>query len=540
MHDRLVGGFVLPHLAGVVVERVESGPEATWLYARARAETASCPRCATVSMSVRGRYQRRLSDTPIGGRPVWLILRVRRFNCPASGCVVRTFVEQVPGLTARRRRRSQPLQDLLHGVGAALAGRAGVRLAGKLAMCVSRSTLLRLLRATPEPALTTAPRVLGVDDFALRRGQVYATILLDMETHRPVDVLPDREADTLAAWLRAHPGAEIICRDRAGAYADGARTGAPDAIQVADRWHLWHNLGEAVEAVVVAHRASLPEPPAEPCQPATPRPQPQQREQPTVVPSKEIRLVTRTRERYTEVQRLLADRTSRAEVGRRLGLDPQTVRRFADATSIEQLLANTRRESLTDAYTSYLHQRWNDGCTETAVLYAEIREQGFRGSLQTLRRYLQPLRPLEGGIRRRLRAPSAPSPPKPRRVAKWIMSDPAKLRPEDQHKLDAIRRRSPALDTLARHVHDFADMMHKLRGALLPQWIAAVLASDLAELRSFAKGLQRDLAAVTAGLTLPWSSGAVEGQVNRVKMLKRQMYGRARFDLLRCRILQPN
>jgi hypothetical protein len=132
------------------------------------------------------------------------------------------------------------------------------------------------------------------------------------------------------------------------------------------------------------------------------------------------------------------------------------------------------------------------------VLYAEIREQGFRGSLQTLRRYLQPLRPLEGGIRRRLRAPSAPSPPKPRRVAKWIMSDPAELRPEDQHKLDAIRRRSPALDTLAAHVHDFADMMHKLRGALLPQWIAAGLASDLAELRSFAKGLQRDLAAVTA------------------------------------------
>jgi transposase len=375
VHDRLVGGFVLPHLAGVVVERVESGAEATWLYGRARAQTASCPRCATVSMSERGRYQRRLSDTPIGGQPVWLILRVRRLNCAASGCAVRTFVEQVPGLTTRRRRRSQPLQDLLHGVGAALAGRAGVRLAGKLAMCVSRSTLLRLLRATPEPALTTAPQVLGVDDFALRRGQVYATILLDMETHRPVDVLPDREADTLAAWLRAHPGAEIICRDRAGAYADGARTGAPDAIQVADRWHLWHNLGEAVEAVVVAHRASLPEPPAEPCQPATPRPQPQQREQPTAVPSKEIRLVSRTRQRYTEVQRLLADGTSRAEVGRRLGLDPQTVRRFDDATSIEQLLADTRRESLTDAYTSYLHQRWNDGCTDTAVLYAEIREQ---------------------------------------------------------------------------------------------------------------------------------------------------------------------
>ncbi|WP_426514500.1 ISL3 family transposase [Dactylosporangium sp. McL0621] len=494
-------------------------------------------------MSVRGRYQRCLNDTPIGGRPVWLVLSVRRFNCAASSCTVRTFVEQVPGLTARRRRRSQPLQELLHGVGAALAGRAGVRLAGRLAMRVSRSTLLRLLRATPEPVLTVSPRVLGVDDFALRRGQVYATILLDMETRRPIDVLPDREAETLASWLRAHPGAEIICRDRAGAYADGARTGAPDAMQVADRWHIFHNLGEAVEAAVVAYRSSLSEPlaePGEPALPAEPSSRPQLPDAQAVLPGKEIRLVTRTKERYYEVQQLLADGASRAEIGRRLGLDIQTVRRFADATSIEQLLANTHREGLIDPYKAYLHQRWNDGCTDTAVLHAEIREQGFRGSVQTLRRYLRPLRPIEDGTRRHLRAPSTPPTPKPRRVAKWIMSDPATIRLEDRHKLDAIRRRSPALDTLAGHVHDFADMMHKLRGDRLPQWIATVLAGDVTELHSFAKGLQRDLAAATAGLTLPWSSGAVEGQVNRVKMLKRQMYGRARFDLLRRRILQPN
>jgi transposase len=267
----------------------------------------------------------------------------------------------------------------------------------------------------------------------------------------------------------------------------------------------------------VAHRASLPEPPAATDTPPAPKPEPQTpSEPPTTVPDKEIRLVTRTRERYTDVQQLLADGASRAEVGRRLGLDPQTVRRFADATSIDELLANTRRESLIDSYKSYLHQRWNDGCTDTAVLYAEIREQGFRGSVQTLRRYLQPLRPVDGGVRRHLSAPSAPTPPKPRRVAKWIMTDPAKLKAEDQRKLDAIRRRSTALEALAGHVHDFADMMHKLRGDLLPQWIAAVFANDLTQLHSFAKGLQRDLAAVTAGLTLPWSSGAVEGQVNRV------------------------
>jgi hypothetical protein len=154
VQETSVGGIVLPHLGGVVVERIESSAEATWMYARVRAESAACPGCATMSRSVRSHYERRLSDTPIGGRPVWLVLRVRRFTCPADGCPVRTFVEQVPGLTVRRRRRSQPLKELLHGVGATLAGRAGVRLATKLTMRVSRSTLLRLLRAGPEPVLT--------------------------------------------------------------------------------------------------------------------------------------------------------------------------------------------------------------------------------------------------------------------------------------------------------------------------------------------------------------------------------------------------
>lgn len=178
--------------------------------------------------------------------------------------------------------------------------------------------------------------------------------------------------------------------------------------------------------------------------------------------------MTRTRERYAQVQQLLTEGAPRGEVSRRLGLDRQTVRRFADATSIDELLANTRRDSPIDPYTSYLHQRWNDGCTDTATLYAEIRERGYRGSVQTLRRYLQPLQPIEGTMRRRLPAPSTPAPPKPHRATKWIMSDPAKLKADDQHKLDAIRQRSPALDALTGHVQDFADMMHKLHGTRLP------------------------------------------------------------------------
>jgi transposase len=459
-------------------------------------------------------------------------LTVRRFVCDTAACDRRTFAEQVPGLTTPHARFSPPLRRALTMIAVALAGRAGARLAHSLGMTVSRDALLNLLRAVPDPQPGSV-EVLGIDDFALRRGHIYGTILVDMRTHRPVDVLPGRDADPLSDWLRSQPGVRIVCRDRAGAYAEGARTGAPDAIHVADRFHLWRNLAEAVEATVITHRATLsdPEPvadtpagePAHNNGPGTEQPQPDQ---------PETLIAIRTRERYEAIQHHLAQGQSISAIARALRLDRHTVRRFARATDLNELLAKTtNRTTLLDAYHPYLHQQFNAGHTDAAALYREIRAQGYRGSPQTVRSYLQPFRPT------RTAPPATPPAPKIREVTRWILTRPDNLDPNQKQHLDRILARSPHLAAAARHVTEFAAMMTNLAGHRLPEWIAAVTADDLPALHSFVTGIQRDLAAVTNGLTLPQSSGPVEGHVNRIKTIKRQMYGRASFPLLRKRIL---
>jgi len=524
--------MLLPHLAGVAVERVDQLPGLVCLSVRACGDEGICRRCGAGSSRVHSRYTRRLADVAIGGQRVVIRLAVRRFFCDVPGCPACTFAEQVEGLTTAYARRTPLLRGTLEAVALALAGRAGARLAAAFALPASRSTLLRLVRALPDPG-AGGVAVLGVDDFALRRGHVYGSVLVDMGTHRPVDLLPDREAQTFATWLEEHPGVQVICRDRAGAYADGARTGAPEAIQVADRWHLWHNLAGHVEKAVARHRGCLNEPEPEP--PAEPAPQPDLPQIAAGVADQRFEdsaLVRRTRERYEAVQALRAQGKGIKPIMRELGLAKETVRRFARAASAEDLLAKARgrRPSVLDDFKPYLHQRWNAGCTNMLQLHTEIKAAGYPGSYSIVRDYLRPFRATGT-------APPPPAPPKTRHVASWILRDPATLNNDEQIKLKDVRARCPHLDALAGHVTEFAKILTGRHGDRLDAWIAAVEADDQPDLHSFTTGLQQDLAAVLNGLTLPHSSGAVEGNVNRIKMIKRQMYGRASFDLLRKRVI---
>ena len=307
---------LLPHLAGVIIEAVTAAAGLLLVTARARADEAACPGCGTVSARVHSRYARTLADAAAGGRPVAIVLTVRRFFCTAPGCPRKTFAEQVDGLTTPYARKTPLLATMLERIAVALAGRAGSRLAAGLGLPASRQVMLRLIMAAPDPQ-AASPRVLGVDDFAIRRGQHYGTLLIDIETGAPLDLIEGRDARPPADWLAVHPGVEVICRDRPGSYADGARTGAPGAVQVADRFHLWQNLAKAVEKCAAAHRTCLAEPAPPPLAddegPALPEPEAAGQPDPAG------KYAERTRRHHALVRRLRAEGRGLREIARHLG-----------------------------------------------------------------------------------------------------------------------------------------------------------------------------------------------------------------------------
>ena len=518
-------GLVLPCLSGMAVDRAVISGDLVSIWVRAAAGGAACPDCGTWCTAVRDRYRRRLRDAALGGRRVLIWLVARLLRCGNADCPRASFAEQPEGLAVPYARRTPLLAGQLGAVAAALAGRAGSRLArAVLAAEVSRHTLIRVLMALPGPAAGPV-RVLGIDDFSLRKGRTYATLLVDMETGRPADVLPDREAGTAAGWLRAHPEVEVICRDRAGAYAEAARDGAPRAVQVADRWHLWHNLCEYAGKAVARHQGCLGGPgrggPGQP-----PEREQEQEEQAAGVPAS---LEAVIRQRHAAVRQLRAGGATLPEAAAALGLSRQLTGRFWRAPGADALL-KVRGVSALDPWKPYLRRRWDAGITTIAVLHREITALGYAGSEPTTYAWL--------ALLKLAAPPKPPAPPSKQQVTGWILTDPAGLDDGRQEQLTAILGRCPELEALAGHVTAFATILTRRAGDRLDSWLAAAETSPgQPELASFATGIRRDYQAVRNALTLEWSSGRVEGLNTRTKLLKRQMYGRASFPLLRKRIL---
>ena len=539
----------------LVIELISIAPDQTIVLTATSSRTAvPCPVCGIAAVRIHSRYQRTVADLPWQGRAVRLRLAVRRFFCAVPDCPRRIFAEPFPGLVLPHARRSERLTALFGAISYALGGEGGARLVRDLGLCTSADTRLRILRAQPL-ADPPAPRVLGVDDWAQRRGRTYGTILVDLEQHQVIDVLADRTAETLAAWLAQHPEIAIISRDRASAYADGVRQGAPQAVQVADRWHLLKNVGDALERVLLGQQAALRRahaaPPtadvargvAMPAQDAAETSGGVHTDR-TVPPTP---ATVRREARYAQIIALrTAGHTIRA-IARQTELSRMTVRKYLRA---ERCPGPPNRAGMLTAGSRWeerLRQRWDAGERNAAALWRALRAEGFPGSAGSIRRSVgrwreepgrRGRRPTDGG--ERSRAGPAPAPPPSPRQVRWWLLQPIDERTADQVAfLERLCDQCPAVQTAQAVVQAFGRIVRERDRAAFDGWLTTTEACGVAELAAVATFMRRDYDAIVAALTLPWSNGQTEGHVTRLKLVKRQMYGRGRLDLLKRRLIRP-
>jgi transposase len=415
-----------------------------------------------------------------------------------------------------------------------LSGQAGSRLSQQLAMPVSAAALLRRVKkALPTPPST--PRILAIDDFAFRRGRTYGTLLLDLETHHPVDLLEDRRAETVATWLRHHPGVEMISRDRSTEYLRGATEGAPQAQQVLDRWHVLKNLREAVERFLnrLQRRENWP---SDASQERFARQKRTKSEQARSEGSRLRRLAL-----YHQVIEQHQQGESILGLARQFKISRQTVRKFVQAPEFPELQKAPRTRSAIDAFRPYLSQRWQEGCQRPTQLWQEVQERGFTGSWMMVYRWAQLQHDEETGAtdQPQTQARTRTKGMAPRHLAWLFLRDIDHLERQEKQTLTHIRQEKHA-ERVYELAQQFVTMVKEHNATLLDRWLAACQMSEVSELVTFAQGLEKEVSALRAALTLPYSNGPIEGKINKLKTIKRSMYGRAGFPLLRQKVLKAS
>ena len=530
--------LLLPLPEGLEITAVSDTSDAVVVRVLSQRCSSCCPVCFTPSSAIHSFYRRKPADLPCVGRPLRLLLTVKKFFCRMPSCPRKIFTERLPDLVAPFSRLTIRLRSALQEIGFAIGGKGGERLAGVLGMCVTDTTLLWSLFLVPAPAVEDI-HVVGIDDWAWRRGKRYGTILVDQEKHQVIDLLADRSVDSAQAWFEAHADVEVVSRDRGKTYAEAATQGVPLALQVCDRWHLCKNVGEAVEAFLVRTRVQLPaEGPAD----ADPAPAPE----PPVAFSAGPRSRQRSQDRLQrkwqmveQVQDLRRRGASWRWIADHLGLARNTVRKYgrAPADPPRQPPARSQRGSLIDRFEPYLLSRWREGCQNATWLFGEIQAQGYQGSLSLLRLYCAHLRkhPEQANAARPRKQRAISASP---RELRWLLGRrPEDLDVEEQERLSRLLTVSTAVQQVYGLLQTFLEMVRNRQHQQLRPWMEAAAQSGIAEMQSFVAGIEQDFEAVEAALRLPWSQGQTEGQVNKLKTLKRQMYGRAGFALLRQRML---
>jgi transposase len=546
--------------------------------------SGSCPLCGSDAHRIHSRYPRHLTDLPGFSLPVRLQVMVRRFFCPHPLCSRRIFAERLAGFARPYARTTDRLRQAHGAIGFALGGEAGSRLTIRLSMTTSPDTLLRRVKQFKDHS-APPPRFVGIDEWAWRKGRRYGTIVVDLERGNIVDLLPNRDAETVKKWLNDHPGVELVSRDRSAAFAQASTEAAPQAQQVADRWHLLKNLREAVErlferqSTVVSDALQAAEAPAQhacgtivtetgdsvptaelPSSP--PASQPSQAAMEPGVPgqvegsssrqgqeserageSRRVRLQRARRQkrvaRFEEVHQRRRNGQSAHRIARELGMSRNAVRRYLRIQTCPDWMKGQHRRSTADPWREWIDARLAEGFTNVVELHRQLTAQGYRGSYYTLRRYVAQRLAATGKKRGRINAitPVPPTRPSAKRLSfEWVRRR-EKRKPDEQSRLDAIRAGSDELATALDLADEFAALIRNQSSATLSDWLIRGEACSNQELRRFAEGIRRDEAAVLAAVTQRWSNGPVEGHINRLKTVKRQMYGRAGFVLLRARVI---
>ena len=507
-----------------------------------------CPSCQTQSYSLHSNYVRQLTDLPWHGVAIRIHLNTRKFRCRNELCHRKVFCERLPKVVDSYGRKTVRLQELFGILAFISGGEAGAKTAGEIGLKISGDTLLRRIRRT-SPLTVENVKVLGVDDFAFRRGEKYGSILIDLEKRKPIDLLPDREAETLAEWLKKHPEIEIISRDRAGSYAAGAKAGAPQAVQVADRFHLLKNLLDGFERFLSRQHQVV----AEVFQKVFPSSinrqngQLPQTELPTSaaknleIEQKAARVAAHEK-RFWTVKQLHLDGMPILAIARRLRMSRHTVKKFLAVESAPLRQPHRQRFSPIHRFLPYLQKRWvQEDERSSRALWKEIKVQGYPGAEATLRHFLQKWREAEDAeIRAQATIKSsAPGRAPSIRQIKWLLFGQKKKssQPWEELFLEQLCRESPEIKTTGELVREFHELMTDRQLEGFKRWLEKARASGIGELIWFVNGVEQDRAPVEKAFESEWSQGQTEGQVNRLKFLKRQMYGRANFDLLRARVV---
>ncbi len=541
-------------LPGFEIDEVREHNDLIEIFAHSIMTEAICPACQHGSRRVHSCYQRQPTDLPVSDRRVRLVLTVRRFRCQNEQCLKRTFAERWPDLLGAHAQRTMRLDLALGAVALALGGQAGQRLALKLHIPVSGDTLIRLVRRTSLPT-PDAPVVIGVDDWAKRRGRTYGTLVVDLERHHAIDLLNDRTAETLADWLQQHSTVEIIARDRSGEYARGSDLGAPRAQQVADRWHLLVNLREAFERLLDRLRPELS------TYLQIKRPE-KQSEIPLVRTRHRSQTETLAREGrrfrrltlHEKVHRLHQAGYTICAIARRLQLSRTTVYRYLSIRDLSKPVARHRKSSQLDPFAAYLTQRWQAGCRNASQLWREIQQQGYPGTRKQVAQWAyerreRPARstPLKhlvaqpetgGQLRTISQVANQVALPAARRLVWLFLKHSDQLEPDELQLRDQLLAH-PVLQQAKKLAQDFQRHLQLRQPSAFDIWLTACESAGISEFANLAAGMRKTYSAVKAAFTSQHSNGQTEGQVNRLKLLKRQMYGRANLDLLRLRFLHP-